>query len=289
MTIPDILLRVGEIRTGGEGPNASRQAFWGVAPTGEPHLGYLPTLLASRILQEDGWSTTLFIGDYHGYLDDEKTQWSDLNGRANCYSRVLASSFGRTLSAQIEYRTPEYIDGLLKFSRHLTVEKALRLGDGTLRRDISQRQTSDILYVLMQMYDIVHFDVGLGICGQDESPIYRGWETVPGASREKAIYFLYIPMCPGVQLPEMHASSPAGNRISIDADAQEVLDGLQRHVAHTDTSATDSPLVRYCANVLVPLLQGLTGEARWLPEQTDASYLARLADAVADAIAICQQ
>lgn len=264
--------------------------FWGAAPTGEPHFGYLATLLAIRLAASVGFHTTLFVADYHGYLDDEKSQWETLFESRQAYAATLAPSFDQTLYGYTEYRTPEYMDGLLRFSRHLSVSEALRSGDGTLRRGLDDRSTAELLYVLMQLYDLQHFEVDVAICGQDESPIYEAWDRLRsgrGILRDSA--FLYMPMCPGVEEPEMHASSPQSNRIGLHAEATEIQEKFARHVRlHSEFDARDSPLVRFVDRVILPLVVGLAPNvAEDRPAAEDARYVEWIEGVAGFALKLC--
>ena len=270
-------------------PARQRKAMlWGVAPTGDPHLGYLPALLTSRLLVQTGMETVLLLADFHAFLDDQKTSWEQLDERTRRYQELLAPSFSRCLRAQAEYLHPRYVTGLIQFSESVELEQAVRFGNGTLRRDSDQRRCSEVLYVLMQLFDLAYFDVGLAICGEDEAPIYRGWEEVSSrSSHNDGVKFMYVPMCPGVEEPEMHASSTATNRVNLDSGREEVEAALERNVQLAGGSLEAARLVSYCAQVVVPLFGRLV-DAPELPPVGDNGFLPNLADQVHAALEACR-
>lgn len=211
---------------GAEYPTKGR-LLWGVAPTGTPHFGYATSLLVARTAAVCGFETTCLIADYHAYLDDRKSGWNELAVRGSAYADALSPSFQETIYAHNAYVDRLYFEGLMRFSEEVLLADAVESGEGTLRRNREERRVSEVLYTIMQMYDLLHFGVAVAVCGADESPIYRCAHRILHTLNEKSPVFIFVPLCPGIETTEMHASSPGSNKIPLDASELRVA-GLVR-------------------------------------------------------------
>jgi tyrosyl-tRNA synthetase len=63
------------------------KCYWGVAPTGPPHLGYYRGIAKMQDLIEAGFDLTILIADVHAYLDNVKTPWKERASRAEVYKK----------------------------------------------------------------------------------------------------------------------------------------------------------------------------------------------------------
>ena len=55
--------------------------YWGTAPTGKPHIGYLkPLFKICQFLKAD-CDVTILFADLHAYLDAQKSSWEQLTYR----------------------------------------------------------------------------------------------------------------------------------------------------------------------------------------------------------------
>ena len=68
---------------------SSPRSYWGVAPTGPPHLGYYRMIEKQQALLEHGFDHTVLLADLHAYLDDEKCPWEEMDRRAGVYQTVF--------------------------------------------------------------------------------------------------------------------------------------------------------------------------------------------------------
>ena len=62
--------------------------YYGTAPTGPFHIGYLIPLGKIVDLVNSNGKGTILIADYHAYLDDRKTPWEELSIRSEYYKNV---------------------------------------------------------------------------------------------------------------------------------------------------------------------------------------------------------
>jgi len=200
--------------------------LWGVAPTGDIHIGYLPFIAILKELKSKGIRVIIFIGDFHAYFDDCKTEFGEISDR-NVYYREVFYKFGfqesEVISANDIYLKSDYVNLLFKFSNYLPYSDLLEYAGVTLRHHSDKDyRFGDLLYVATQILDIEFFDVDLLLCGTDESGIYKlGLPILKRYSGREVDYF-YLKMFPGVISKEMHASDDERNKISV----HESLDSI---------------------------------------------------------------
>ncbi len=279
---PDVLYEVG-LKWSLKGAALPRRLLWGVAPTGPPHLGYVPHLLTSRRLQRAGCHTILLVADFHAYLDDEKAAWEELEVNSARYIADLAPSFSEVRRAAVDYLVPAYFEGLIRMSSRVPAQIALDAGDGTLRLALADRKVADILYTAMQMYDLEYYDVDFALCGRDEAPIYEGaFAAIPGLGSSTS--YAYLPVCPGVESDEMHASDSQSNKILLTASEAEVQESLSRHVEVHAVPWWACPLPTYLNESIVPLVIDLYPELSQLLTNGRAGSVVELGTLTAAAL-----
>lgn len=225
--------------------------LWGVAPTGPVHLGYLAYKHMLRRARGAGISTVALVATYHAYLDDGKARWSELDDRTASYLETFAVfDFGATTTTTALHTSPAYVAELLRLSSALPVSDVARAGIGTLRRSAANTTVADLVYVAQQILDVHALDVDGVICGRDEAPIYEyGLPHIERLFGRRALGF-YLPMCPGLDASEMHASDRPRNRIAL-GEARPVL---EEHIAAAVHRGREPlRLVRYLAEVVLPL------------------------------------
>ena len=66
--------------------------YWGTAPTGQPHVGYLAPLLKIAQFLQAGCEVTILFADLHAFLDAMKSTWEQLEWRVKYYQHVLTTT-----------------------------------------------------------------------------------------------------------------------------------------------------------------------------------------------------
>lgn len=104
-------------------------AYWGTAPTGEPHIAYLLPLLKVRDMIREKWDVKILIADVHSYMD--KGLDNDTEDKANYYEfliREIMSYLGEdnfTIVKGSEYQLDKkYCVDLYRFSSMVNVKTA---------------------------------------------------------------------------------------------------------------------------------------------------------------------
>ena len=231
-----------------------RKVLWGVAPTGDIHLGYASHLFLLKQMQTLGTEVVLLLANFHGYLDSTKTEWGQTTARTLNYRNTLArAGFTEVLETNQFYFDAKYITSLFELSAHLLVEEALLAGQTTLSANTSASRVADLMYVTTQVLDVKFLGATAVLCGKDEADIYRFALPLLSKHYGMDVHPIYLPMCPGILRPEMHASDTPDNKILLTDTSKEVAKKVARHIQNLpDLTATGS-LPAYCAQTLFPL------------------------------------
>ncbi len=259
---------------------ATVRVLWGVAPTGDIHLGYAAYLFLLRRLRAAGAEVVLLVANYHGYLDSNKARWEAIDERTRYYRQVFArAGFSTPVETKDFYRSADYIEALFRLSGNCRVRDALSAGQGTLRAAPEAASVSDLLYVATQILDVHFLRVNVVTCGLDESPIYRYGLPLLQEHFKWRCSHIYLPPCPGVVATEMHASDGAENKILLSDAPDAVLRKVEVHCAR---SVKVSPLLEFCARTLLPLAgrEDLSERLRSLAMSGSGQIVAELSAAV---------
>jgi tyrosyl-tRNA synthetase len=174
-------------------------AYWGTAPTGEPHLGYLVPLIKIRDMVRAGWDVTVLLADVHSFMDEGAESCTRVEPRTTYYEFVIQNllylvgvngdeyRFVKGSSYQFDRR---YCLDLLKFTAMIGVRDAQKAGSEVVKSSKNPR-LSTLIYPLMQVLDetILEADVQLG--GLDQRKIFMlSWDWVEKLGHKKCTYFM---------------------------------------------------------------------------------------------------
>jgi len=167
-----------EILTDDELRNLLKQkkifAYWGVAPTGPFHIGYLTALTKIFDFEKAGIKTKILIADIHAALDDLKTPWDKIDERAKYYKKCIELSipwkekplfvFGSEFQLDRNYQLD-----VLKLSTFTTIKRATRAASEVVR--MKNPKVSELIYPLMQALDEEYLGVDIQLAGKDHRQI----------------------------------------------------------------------------------------------------------------------
>lgn len=209
--------------------------LWGVAPTGDIHIGYLPYIGILNQLKKFGTKIICLNANYHSYLDSQKTDWEKINERTKHYNSFF-EGFDldkNIIESKQEYIKKSYIENFFRFSNNIPAEKLKVWAGRTLRSSIEDNyKLSDYLYVGMQIYDVIYFDVDLILCGDDESRIYKYSFPFLEELSNKNYHYIYVPMIPGIYKDEMHASDDVANKIIVFDKTDDMEEKIKIYLHH---------------------------------------------------------
>lgn len=154
--------------------------YWGTAPTGKPHIGYLVPLIKIAHFVKAGADVTILFADLHAYLDSMKTSWELLSLRTKYYTMVIKKML-ETLGVDLdkikfvcgsEYQLSKaYTIDVYKFMGKLTVKTARTAGAEVVKQS-DDPMLSGVVYPLLQVLDEVYLEADAELGGVDQRKIF---------------------------------------------------------------------------------------------------------------------
>ncbi len=190
--------------------------YWGIAPTGPVHIGYLVPFMKLMDLIECGGKATVLIADYHAYLDDRKTPWEEMEVRSEyvevCLRKILKEEYREKVKfvRGSGFQTSEdYVRDTLKLSGMVSVKRAMRAASEVVRFGESPK-VSGLIYPIMQNVDVKYLEADVALGGIDQRHIYMlGREILEEVGWKRPVC-LFTPLITSLRGPEekMSASKP---------------------------------------------------------------------------------
>jgi tyrosyl-tRNA synthetase len=156
------------------------KVYWGTAPTGKPHLGYLIPMIKIAQLVKAGCEVTIMFADLHAYLDSMKTTWELLAFRTKYYEHLIKQlllalhvdiskiKFVRGSEYQLD---PKYTIDVYKLASKLTIDSAQKAGAEVVKQ-CSNPLLSGLIYPLLQVLDEVYLGTDAELGGVDQRKIF---------------------------------------------------------------------------------------------------------------------
>ncbi|MFW6282984.1 MAG: tyrosine--tRNA ligase, partial [Minisyncoccales bacterium] len=186
--------------------------YWGTAPTGRPHAGYLLAALKVADLLKAGFKVKILIADLHAALDN--TPWLKLEYRYDYYSKIiplLIKSIGVD-TEKLEFikgsemqLKPEYMYDVLQLSSLVSIHDSSKAASEVVKQSENPR-VSGLIYPLMQAVDEEYLQVDAQLGGTDQRKIMvLARENLPKIGYKERIEILN-PMVPGLIGKKMSSS-----------------------------------------------------------------------------------
>ncbi len=204
-------------------------AYFGTAPTGMVHTGYLIPITKIADFLEAGVEFTILLADLHSHLDDMKSPFELLKHRSEYYKQVILGLFEGigvstdslkfVLGSEFELKEQYALD-LLRMSSIVTYGRSRRAGAEVVRQKDDPKLGS-FIYPLMQSIDVPHLKADIAFGGIDQRGIYMlGREILPKLGYKKPIC-VFTPLLPGLTGGKMSASDE-GSKINCHDSAKIV-------------------------------------------------------------------
>lgn len=186
--------------------------YWGTAPTGSPHLGYLFPMLKIADLLRAGFKVKILLADIHAALDN--TPWDVLNKRYNYYSKIipLIIECVGVKSKNLEFikgsdfqLKREYILDLLKLSSFVSIHDAEKSASEVVKLGDNPK-LSGIIYPLMQVLDEEYLKADAQLGGVDQRKIMVLARDNLGKLNYKQRIEIMHPLIPGLIGKKMSSS-----------------------------------------------------------------------------------
>ena len=206
--------------------------YWGTAPTGRPHLAYFFPLLSIARMIKEGMSCTILFADRHAALDNNKTEWGQLDARAEYYTVVITKileiagadiSKIRFVRGSSFQRTPAYFDDLLRLSTKVTTKDALKATVEVVK-STKNPPLSNLIYPLMQVLDEIHLGTDFEYGGIDQRNIFMlGIERLKHIGHTAPRNYVMNPLIPGIAKGGKMSSSDPKSKIDFMDDDETIM------------------------------------------------------------------
>lgn len=199
------------------------KVYWGTAPTGKPHVGYMVGMFKIRDLLNAGCEVKILFANLHAFLDSMKSSWEDLDLRTQYYEFIITELL-QTMGADIsklkfvrglDYQTKEdYTLDMYKLSALSSQRDTKRAGAEVVKQSDNPKMSS-LLYPILQALDEEYLGVDAQFGGVDQRKIFMfAREFMPKINYKKRIH-LMNPMLGGLTPGGKMSASDPNSKIDI--------------------------------------------------------------------------
>lgn len=191
----------------------SPSAYWGTAPTGEIHTGYLIPVQKMLDFVDAGFKFKVLIADVHAYLDDMKTPWELMKARSEYYKKALETlglkKVEFVFDSEFKYSS-DYVKEIYRLSAMVTQTRANRAASEVTR--MKEPKVSELIYPIAQTIDCWKLGVDVAYSGLDQRHIYAMSREMLPKLGFKAPVIVMTPMLSGlIKGVKSSASIPESN------------------------------------------------------------------------------
>jgi len=186
--------------------------YWGTAPTGKPHIGYLLPALKIADFLKAGFHVKILLADLHAAMDN--VPWNILEKRYDYYKKIIPllikSIVGDVKELEIIQGSamelkPEYMYDVLKMSSLVSVHDATKAASDVVKMTENPK-LSGIIYPLMQAIDEQYLEVDCQLGGTDQRKIMvLARENLPKIGYKQRVEIMN-PLIPGLVGKKMSSS-----------------------------------------------------------------------------------
>ena len=212
------------------------KVYWGTAPTGKPHLGYMIGMFKIRDLLNAGCDVTVLFANMHAFLDSMKSSWEELDLRTEYYEFIikeLLTVMGADVSKLkfvkgMDYQTKEdYTLDMYKISALASTRDTQRAGAEVVKQMENPRM-SNLLYPILQALDEEYLGVDAQFGGVDQRKIFMfAREFLPKIGYSKRVH-LMNPMIGGLSKGGKMSASDPNSKVDILETAKKVQKKLNK-------------------------------------------------------------
>jgi tyrosyl-tRNA synthetase len=220
------------------------RCYWGTAPTGKPHLGYLVPLIKIIQMQNLGYDMTILLADLHAMMDDGKSSQDVIVARTQFYHKILSILLHEIeLRAQkqrsVHWRdlkfvvgetiqlTPKYMTDMLMMMSKVTLKAAQHAGSEVVKQNKDPRMSS-LAYPIMQMLDEEHLHCDVELGGVDQRKLFMFSRQHCGDLGYKKRIYLMNPLIPGLTKTGKMSSSEPLSKVDFDDTDDTIREKLAK-------------------------------------------------------------
>ena len=221
-------------------------SYWGIAPTGPPHIGYYRSIAKQIDLLKAGFRHKILIADLHSYLDDRKSPLDEIEVRGKiteiCLQKLGLNNNVEYIYGQSFQKSKKYVTKLLEIMPLVTVKRAVRAASEVCR--MTDPKVSELVYPLMQILDCWALDVDVAYGGIDQRHIYMlGREILPKIGLRKPI-LVFTPLGLSLAGKEKMSASKKQGRLELYAPPIEIEEKIQSAYCPPKKIA-ENPIIEY--------------------------------------------
>lgn len=174
-------------------------AYWGTAPTGQLHIGYLIPLLKIRDLTKADINVKILIADLHSVMDANKTPYDKLESRTRYYNLVIKKLLEilnvdmckiQFVQGSTHQTRSDYIIDMFKLSSVSSIRNCTKAGSDVVKSE-KDPKISSIMYPILQALDEVYLNVDIQLGGVDQRKIFTyACDFLPMIGYNHAIYLM---------------------------------------------------------------------------------------------------
>lgn len=251
--------------------------YWGTAPTGKIHIGYLVPLLKIANFLKAGCLVKILFADIHAMLDNLKSTPELINHRVEYYEKMIKSIL-TNLKVPLDHlefvkgssfqKSESYTMDVYKLSTLATIHDAKKAGAEVVKQTDNPK-LSGLLYPLLQALDEEYLDVDAQFGGADQRKIFTlAADVLPLIGYKKRIH-LMNPMLTAIdaQPPKLESndniaetkmsSSNLNSKIDLLDSKNEIKKKINKAYC-LEGDLSFNPLMQLMELVIFPLLTHLS-------------------------------
>lgn len=239
------------------------KCYWGTAPTGKPHVGYLVPLTKIADFLVAGVDVTILLADIHAFLDNMKAPLELVNHRTRYYELLLRTVFRalgiptsslKFVKGSSYQFSKEYAMDNFKLCASVSEHDAKKAGAEVVKQ-VASPLLSGLLYPGMQALDEHHLDVDFQFGGIDQRKIFTFAELhLPRLGYPKRAH-LMNEMVPGLGADgKMSSSSDPNAKIGLLDDEKDVRKKIKTAFCE-EGKVEGNGVLAFVKAVLIPISQ----------------------------------
>lgn len=248
--------------------DSTLRVYWGTAPTGRIHIGYLIPMMKIADLLNAGCEVTILIADLHAMLDKLKSTEKQLTDRTKYYEltiRGLLTCLGVSDHKNLRFTTgsqyqmtPEYFYDLLTCGSYVTQAAALHAGAEVVKQT-NTAYLNDLLYPVMQVLDEKYLGVHAELGGVDQRKIFALSHDMKQLKKKAPLHLMHA------LIPALSTTEPSGETVKMSSSDNksvkiDILDGKKamskkiNSVYCLEKDTKKNPILDLCKTLIYPLL-----------------------------------
>ena len=234
--------------------------YWGTAPTGKPHIGYLNPLVNICRFLNANCEVTILIADLHAELDALKSNKELIRLRTEYYELLIKKTlecigvntkklkFVRGSSFQL---SEKYTKDVYKMMTLVSLREAQKAGTDVVKQS-KNPILSGIIYPLLQCLDEEYLQVDCQFGGTDQRKIFAlSRDYLPLLGYSKRIHLMNH-MIPSLSGKDKMSSSDINSKINLTDSDSVIFSKLKKAFCQEGNSS--SPIFDFLKYVIFPLL-----------------------------------